>query len=284
MCDARSRVYISDSEPGYTCSKIREWSRKYKGSYVVHINEHPVLYEASTLQQLTTIFKLAPKISIPVLELIVAPNSLPFHLYSSIGTPHLQLDQFRTVIHALYEMGEGFPMPSNEVPTPDQLEDLVYNITVSDGMVPGSKWTRHQLKRLICWPEWHVAEKEQLDGMALANMFGKPESRPTGATILRFFWKYSVKHYGRKKARTCCDGSVLRSKSLEYAEQCYDACISQTGMGIFFAYAVIRGWVIVSGDVVNAYAQTAIPEGEIQYMASNPHMIDWWLEKHGIIL
>jgi hypothetical protein len=95
-----------------------------------------------------------------MLELIVAPNSPPSRLYSSTGTPHLQLDQFHTVIHALYKMGEGIPMSSDEVPTPDKLEDLVYNITSSDGMVPGSTLTRHQLKRLNCWPEWNVAEKE----------------------------------------------------------------------------------------------------------------------------
>jgi hypothetical protein len=41
-------------------------------------------------------------------------------------------------------------MPPGEVPTSDQLEDLVYNITVSDGMVPGSKWTSStQATRLL---------------------------------------------------------------------------------------------------------------------------------------
>jgi hypothetical protein len=174
-------------------------------------------------------------------------------------------------------MAEGIRMPPDE----DQLEDLVYNITVSDGMVPGSKWTRRQLKRLACWAAWLAADKEQLDGMALAKMFGKPEPRPTGAIVLRSVWQYSVKHDGRKKARTCCDGSFLRSKILKYAEQCYAACISQTGMKIFFVFVVIRGWVIISGDVVNAYAQTAMPEGEFQYMAIDQQMIDWWFEKHG---
>jgi sulfur carrier protein ThiS len=53
-------------------------------------------------------------------------------------------------------------MPSEAVPTPDQLEDLVYNITVNDDMVPDSKWTRHQIKRIGCWPEWHATENEQL--------------------------------------------------------------------------------------------------------------------------
>jgi hypothetical protein len=100
-------------------------------------------------------------------------------------------------------------MPYDEVPTPDQLEDLVYNITVSDGMVPGSKRTRHQLKHLNCWPEWHASEKEQLDEMALAlaKMFGKPASFPVSTIVLRSAWQNSVKHDGRKKARTCCDGS-----------------------------------------------------------------------------
>jgi hypothetical protein len=120
--------------------------------------------------------------------------------------------------------------------------------------------------------------------MDLANMLDKPEPRPAGAIILCSVWQYSVKHYGRNKARTCCDGSVLRSKSLQYAEQCDAACISQTGMNIFFAYAVIHGWVIVIGDVVNEYAQTAMPKGEVQYMAIDAQMIDWWLEKHGFRL
>jgi hypothetical protein len=226
-----------------------------KGACVLQINGHPVLSEASAHQKLTKIFKLPPTLSNPTLELIVAPYSPPSHLHSSTGTPHLQLDQFRTVINALYEMGEGISMPSDEVLTPYQLDDLVYNIILSDGMVPGSKWNHRQLKHLGCRPEWHAAEKEQLDGMALTKMFGKPEPRPTGSIVLCSVWQYSVKHDGRKTARNCCDGSLLRSKSLKYADQCYAAYISQTGMKIFFAYVVISGWVIISGDVVNTYAQ-----------------------------
>jgi hypothetical protein len=52
-------------------------------------------------------------------------------------------------------------------------------------------------------------------------------------------------------------------------------------MKILFAIIVIRGWIIISGDVVNAYAQTAMPDGEVQYMAVDQQMIYWWLEKHG---
>jgi hypothetical protein len=100
-CAARSRVYISDIDPGSTCRKIRDWRRKYKGAYIFQINGHPVFSEASALQQLTKIVKLAPTLSTPMLELIVTPGSPILHLHSSTSTPGLQLDQFRTFIHAL---------------------------------------------------------------------------------------------------------------------------------------------------------------------------------------
>jgi hypothetical protein len=76
-CVARSRVYISDIEPGSTCSNIREWRCKYKGAYVVQINGHPVFSKASALQQLTNIVRLDPTLSTPMLELIPPPTPLP---------------------------------------------------------------------------------------------------------------------------------------------------------------------------------------------------------------
>jgi hypothetical protein len=115
-------------------------------------------------------------------------------------------------------------------------------------------------------------------------MLGKPESRPAGAVILRSVWQYSGKHDGRKKSRMCWDGSVLRYKSLKYVEQCYAACISQTDIIIFFVHAVIRGWVIVIRDVVNAYAQTVMPKDELQYMSVDQQMMDWLLERYVIRL
>jgi hypothetical protein len=86
-----------------------------------------------------------------------------------------------------------------------------------------------------------------------------PRVRPNNAAVLRFVCTYTVKHDGRKKALTCCDGSVLRSPTLKYVQQFYSACISQTGMKIFFAYLTIMGWVAPGADAINAYAQTDIP-------------------------
>jgi hypothetical protein len=59
----------------------------------------------------------------------------------------------------------------------------------------------------------------------------------------------------RRKACTCCDGSVLRQKGLGY---------SHMGMKIFCVYLVINGWVAISGDVLNAYDQSSIPKEEEQ--------------------
>jgi hypothetical protein len=37
-------------------------------------------------------------------------------------------------------------------------------------------------------------------------------------------------------------------------------------MKILFAYLVIKGWVSISGDAINAYAQTFILKEEEQYV------------------
>jgi hypothetical protein len=92
-CATRSRVYISDIDPSSTCSKIRDWRRKYKGEYVVQINGCLVFSESSALQQLARVVKSAPTASTPMLELIVAPDTPPslpptpirWHASSSTG-------------------------------------------------------------------------------------------------------------------------------------------------------------------------------------------------------
>jgi hypothetical protein len=148
-------------------------------------------------------------------------------------------------------------------------------------MAPGSKWKQRQLCNLPCWSEWFASEKRQLDEMDLAEMFGPPVSLTHGTVVFRTVWSYTVKHDGRKKSRMCCDGYVLRHKGLKYAQQCYAACILQTGMKIFFAYLVIKDWVAISGDAINTYAQTSIPKEEEQYGVVDQQIKEWWKDKHG---
>jgi hypothetical protein len=169
------------------------------------------------------------------------------------------MDQFRTAISALYELGEGRKLCEDEIPDNGELLDAKCAVTNST-MKPGSKWTRRQLRRLGSWEELLGAEKNQLDEMHSSKISGPPDKCPPNSVVLRSVWTYTVKHEGRNKARTCCDGSVVRSPTLKYAQQCYSACISQIGMKIFLAFLAIRNWIALGADAINAYAQASIPE------------------------
>eukprot|EP00957_Ditylum_brightwellii_P151073 11504037-Ditylum_brightwellii.AAC.1 len=97
--------------------------------------------------------------------------------------------------------------------------------------------THSKLKREVDWGEWLAAEKVQLDSMEELNMYDAPTYAPKGTKILQPIWTYMVKHDGRKKARNCCNGSVLKGKGVDYAHT-YLLCASQVGMKQFTAIAV----------------------------------------------
>eukprot|EP00957_Ditylum_brightwellii_P145378 11070922-Ditylum_brightwellii.AAC.1 len=67
-----------------------------------------------------------------------------------------------------------------------------------------------------------------------------------------------VKLDSRKKARNCCNGSVLKGKGVDYAHT-YSSCTSQVGMKLFTAIAVLRNYIIIGADATNAYAQSPPP-------------------------
>jgi hypothetical protein len=43
-------------------------------------------------------------------------------------------------------------------------------------------------------------------------------------------------------------------------------------MKILFAYLVIKNWVAISGNAINAYAQTSSPKEEETYVVVDQHM------------
>jgi hypothetical protein len=110
-CAARSRAFIQDITPKSTCSKIRDWRRKYCGAYIVQIDGNPVFSLSDAKFLLIKARDLAPQSETPHLTLIMAPDTPPSVSDVAPGTPRLRIDQFRTVIHALCEMGEGHAMP-----------------------------------------------------------------------------------------------------------------------------------------------------------------------------
>eukprot|EP00957_Ditylum_brightwellii_P183967 14013450-Ditylum_brightwellii.AAC.1 len=90
------------------------------------------------------------------------------------------------------------------------------------------------------------------------NMYDTPAYAPKGAKILQPMWTYMIKHNDRKKARNCCNGSVLKGKGVDYAPT-YSSCASQVGMKLFTTIAVLKNYLIIGADATNIYAQSPSP-------------------------
>jgi hypothetical protein len=50
-------------------------------------------------------------------------------------------------------------------------------------------------------------------------------------------------------------------------------------MPLYFANLTIMGWISLSADAVNAYAQTKITEDEPHLIMVDQKMVDWWWDK-----
>jgi hypothetical protein len=96
---------------------------------------------------------------------------------------------------------------------------------------------------------------------------------PDGAIVLRQVWTYAVKYEGTLKARNCCDGSVLKGRGIEF-DRHYTTCISQQGMQILWAITVLRCWVDICADAVNAFAQSPPPAKPI-FVLIDAQMREW---------
>jgi hypothetical protein len=82
----------------------------------------------------------SPSSNTPHFTLVVAPDAPPSKADAAPGTPQLRLDRFRTVIHTLYELGEGTSMPNDAVTPDDELESLVCSLISPEGTAPGTTW------------------------------------------------------------------------------------------------------------------------------------------------
>eukprot|EP00957_Ditylum_brightwellii_P039677 3001681-Ditylum_brightwellii.AAC.1 len=98
--------------------------------------------------------------------------------------------------------------------------------------------------------------------MHKCQIYGNPIRPPNKATILQSICTYVVKHDSKKKARNCCNGSILKCKGTKYANT-YSACASQTGICLFTAIAAIKNDLILGADATNAYAQSLPPSNPI---------------------
>eukprot|EP00957_Ditylum_brightwellii_P211675 15366460-Ditylum_brightwellii.AAC.2 len=108
-------------------------------------------------------------------------------------------------INALYQAsrnGESSSVGNNFI-------SKLYEVIAMNASTPDHKFTRRKLEQRPDWMEWRKDEHVQLDEIHKCEMYGKPCYPTKGTVILNSVWTYMVKHYGGKKARSCCDGSVL---------------------------------------------------------------------------
>ena len=290
-CAARDRGYIADIRPRTSGSRLRNWRRLYRGSYIVAVNDKPVFSKDDIDHELRVAHDQADHEEKPILRLTLAPDrdSRPL---GDVGSPQMHSDQFRTVVRTLYEMGEGEAFSGDDNFSDDDWDDILHAVVHgiksgqgSGGISQGSEFTRSQLQRGPDWEEWQQAEWEQLDEMHKCDMYGDPikvHTLPPDAIILRAVWAYRIKHGGRKKARNCCNGSPLRGKGIQYAKN-FAACISQCGMRIFSAITAIKNYVAIGADAVNAYAQSPPPD-QPTYVRVDQQYADWYKARYGIQL
>jgi hypothetical protein len=297
-CADRNRAFITGMEPITTGASLRGWKRHYAGEYVVELNGHPIYNSADFVMVCALVQAELSTVPHPTISLTLAPERADALRDTGIS-PRMHLDQFRPVIHILHEMGEGITLTDTDLPDDQELASTIRSVcddpslppymastglrdtsNYEEGTVPGSKWTRRQLRKLPCWLRWKAAETKQLDSMAKDGMYGPPCKPPPGAIVLRQVWTYLVKWEGTLKARNCCDGLVLKGRGLAYAQH-YTACISQPGMRIFWAIVAIKNWVAIGADAVNAFAQSP-PPLEPTYVRIDPQMREWLQEQRSI--
>jgi hypothetical protein len=186
-------------------------------------------------------------------------------------------------------------MRDDDMPSDDDIMQVLTIITEPDtlhsadsyapGTHPDTKWQQRQPIKLACWSSWLAAERKMMDVMLDENMFGKPVARsrlPADAVVLSIAWNYSVKMDGTFKARTCCDGCRLKTKGIQYVEH-YATCISQCGMGLFFAICTINNFVVLGADAINACAQSPPPKTP-SYVRLDAQYLAWYIWKSDIAL
>jgi hypothetical protein len=133
------------------------------------------------------------------------------------------------------------------MPSDDNLLCMVHIITTSvfQWKEPWHKWTGRRLSKMVCWSNWLVANKMQMDEMESMRYLPPPIWRPANDLVLRTVWTYLAKHDSRKKSKICCDGLLLWYPGLNYTQKWFTTCISQTSAKILFSYIVIRIWIAI---------------------------------------
>ena len=94
------------------------------------------------------------------------------------------------------------------------------------------------------------------------KMFGEPidPNLIKGAkVVLRPHWQYSVKRYGVRRSRMCCNGSKKAAPQLHAVASTWSSCVELPVQRVFLGIAADLGLTIFGGDATDAYAHSPAP-------------------------
>lgn len=155
----------------------------------------------------------------------------------------IRLDQIHHIAH-IFETGEEIKyQPRVDAEWFHSFDDLVQKLSIDvDEYIKKtstSQFTRKQLMKRDDFKQSIEAKYKQLDTHKSDGMFGKPYPRPPKSVVLRSIWMYLLKWDGTRKAWNCGDGRPLQNELYKRLEAVYTACVSQSGVKIFFRYCRI---------------------------------------------
>jgi hypothetical protein len=299
------RCFISNIHSGSTASQYPRWRTRLIGAFILAVDDNIVFNLKDTEAALSRCLVDSQDNSLSHVVTITFAHDRSIIRHDldpeNGGVSPIQMDQICHISH-IFETGEEikyqphldaawfkyFEDLTSDMPTNDENASTKNNHDGSElednndfiKKTSSSQFTRRQLQLQDDFKEWLAAEFIQLDTHANDGMFGDPCPRPQRAIILRSIWTYTLKKDGTKKARNCGDGRPLRDDRYRRLESIYTACVSQTGVKIFFATAALLNYIIYDLDAINAFGQA----GELYqmvYMDIDQQYRDWYLNRKG---
>ena len=304
-CPRYRRVFATAFTRPFGPHSMDTANRRFIGSYVLKIGDHPVFTQDDILRIVhhyrhlpsppaTLSLRLATDqrrvlhdARPPALHLrpvdIRRISAMP--LVAGEGTPAQQRASLRA-LSSTPVLPATPPDPDDVVPlSAAELVDMrkLSNDHMTDEEKALPSFTRKRLMTLSNWPEWRAADFKQLDQHYQAGTIGKAVPRPTKdpekpSQVFRLHWARLVKSSGVRKSRACLDGSKRAAPWLRMLVQTYSSCIELPCLRAFLAICANRGYYVGFGDVENAYQQSPPPTVDC-FLEIDDTIEDWYQER-----
>jgi hypothetical protein len=306
-CSDLGRAFITKIHLGPVGHRsLRGFRTATIGAYVVEVNGHPV-FTGDEVRKVIDQLSLSAQ-PLTSVDILIAPERAARN-NDRLPPVHLRVADLRRV-HALQSVsGHGATTAQYNAlldafdmdPTGDGLHNFLPFLAgedtadpyvcfqvcrlQSDGMTEEEKalprFTRKNLMTLLSWAEWDEAHDRQLDARHAAGTFGapvlRPGRRPDGRrpNVFRVVWTNIVKPGGKRKSRSCLDGSARAAPGLRESTQTYSSCIEHCCQRLFFSLVARTNKLVTYADTENAFQQSP-PPSEQCYLEIDDAYRSWY--------